>query len=168
MLPMCSRSAQTCPDGRRYHMMNDSVFSSQSCEWGTPVELFQRLDQEFHFSLDVCATASNAKCPRFFTRQDDGLSQPWVGRVWMNPPYGRGIDKWVAKAASCHKLCVCLLPVRSDTRWWHAYVMKAAEIRLLTRRLSFQGATNKAPFPAAIVIFDPKHTGPPRLTSMAA
>lgn len=81
----------------------------------------------------------------------------------MNAPYGRGIDKWVRKAFESSRSgckCVCLLPVRTDTKWWHDYVMNASEIRLLTRRLSFAGASNKAPFPSAIVIFDSEKAGP--------
>ena len=150
------------------NMLNASAYSSTTGEWATPPDLFERLDREFRFTLDVCATHQNAKCRRYFTRKEDGLVQPWSGNVWMNPPYGRGIDQWVAKAASSGVRCVCLLPVRSDTRWWHAYVMRASEIRLLTRRLSFEGSTNKAPFPAAIVLFEP---GSPRrlhVTSMEA
>jgi site-specific DNA-methyltransferase (adenine-specific) len=146
--------------------LNSSNYNSASCEWGTPISLFTRLDAEFAFDLDVCATSQNAKCRRYFTVKEDGLTQEWSGNIWMNPPYGRGIDKWVAKAASSHVMCVCLLPVRSDTRWWHAYVMRATEIRLLTRRLSFEGSTNKAPFPSAVVVFKPGVYSPIRLTSM--
>jgi phage N-6-adenine-methyltransferase len=144
-------------------MLNDSLYSSAKMDWGTPESLFRALDEEFAFDLDVCATHANAKCRRFFSPQDDGLSKSWDGMVWMNPPYGRGIDQWVRKAYSesasgC--VCVCLLPVRSDTKWWHDYVMKSKEIRLLTRRLSFDGAKNKAPFPAAIVVFGGKDNSP--------
>jgi phage N-6-adenine-methyltransferase len=145
----------------------DVHFSSDKMDWETPDDLFKKLDQEFHFTLDVCATKHNKKCKRFFSPEDDGLSQDWSGEVcWMNPPYGREIKRWVDKAytTTCSEcICVCLLPVRSDTQWWHNFVMKSAEIRFLTKRLSFQGSNNKAPFPAVIVVFSGKNTSYPKL-----
>lgn len=139
-------------------MLNNSLYSSDKMDWETPKQLFNKLNEEFYFSLDVCATPINTKCKMFFAIGDQSLDRDWFGIVWMNPPYGREISKWVAKAynesrkTNCR--CVCLLPVRSDTKWWHQYVMRASEIRLLNKRLSFEGANNKAPFPVAIVIFD--------------
>lgn len=150
-------------------MLNKSLYSSNKDDWETPKDLFKKLDREFGFTQDVCANTNNKKCDNYFSIQDDGLKQPWFGVAWMNPPYGRGIDKWLAKAyRESHNdcICVCLLPVRSDTKWWHNYVMKSYEIRLLTRRLSFEGSNNKAPFPAAIVIFKPGSTKP-ILTSLS-
>lgn len=134
-------------------MLNKSLYASDKSDWATPQNLFDKLNAEFAFDLDVCANKQNAKCKKYFTIQDDGLSQVWFGNCFMNPPYGRGIDLWIKKAFESNCLCVCLIPVRSDTKWWHNYVMKSSEIRLLTRRLSFEGSNNKAPFPAAIVIF---------------
>jgi site-specific DNA-methyltransferase (adenine-specific) len=99
-------------------------FSSETDLWSTPQDFFERLDDEFHFTLDPCATIDNAKCQRFFTVEDDGLAQNWDGeRVFMNPPYGRGIGAWVKKAYESKALVVCLLPARTDTRWWHDYVI---------------------------------------------
>lgn len=140
-------------------MLNGSLYTSNKSDWSTPQTLFDRLDEEFRFDFDVCATRDNAKCCGYFGPDDGALTKSWegLGTLWMNPPYGRGIRDWVAKAFEASRAgatCVCLLPVRSDTRWWHDYVMKASEIRLLTRRLTFEGAGNKAPFPAAIVVFD--------------
>jgi phage N-6-adenine-methyltransferase len=137
--------------------LNPSLYSSSKTDWGTPQFLFDRLNLEFNFDLDVCAVPANAKCKRYFTPEIDGLKQEWWARTaWLNPPYGRGIDQWVKKAwqeaENGHCKCVALLPVRSDTKWWHHFVMKSNEIRLLTRRLTFEGAGNKAPFPAAIVV----------------
>lgn len=149
-------------------MLNESLYSSEKMDWSTPQYLFDLLNKEFSFTLDVCATAVNAKCDKFYSPKEDGLIQSWKETAWMNPPYGRGIDKWVKKAYedSRHNCtCVCLIPVRSDTRWWHDYVMKSSEIRLLTRRLSFEGSNNKAPFPAAIVVFKSNSTIP-ALTAM--
>ncbi len=73
-------------------------FSSKTDLWATPQELFDRLDREFRFDLDVCATPENAKCERYFTPEQDGLVQEWRGVCWMNPPYGRMIGRWVEKA----------------------------------------------------------------------
>lgn len=133
-------------------------FSSKSYEWETPQDLFNKLWEEFHLNLDVCASRKNAKCPKYFSIQDDGLSQSWIGwRCWMNPPYGRDIKKWIQKAYETAKytdgLVVCLIPSRTDTSYWHDYVMKANEIRYIRGRLKFNGSKWNAPFPAAIVIF---------------
>jgi phage N-6-adenine-methyltransferase len=133
-------------------------FRSDRHTWGTPQAFFDTLDAEFAFTLDTCALPSHAKCPRFYTPADDGLQQPWIGICWCNPPYGRVIAQWVQKAyesAQHGALVVCLLPARVDTRWWHQYVMRAAEIRYLPGRLKFVGAKSRAPFPSAVVIFRP-------------
>lgn len=80
-------------------MINDSLFSSRTEEWATPQDLFNKLNTEFNFTLDPCATADNAKCSKFFTKEQDGLAQSWQGeRVFMNPPYGRSIGLWIKKA----------------------------------------------------------------------
>lgn len=128
-------------------------FSSKSSEWGTPIELFKELDREFHFDLDVCATPQNAKCKKYFTEIEDGLTQNWEGVCWMNPPYGRQIHKWVKKAAESKTKVICLLPSRTDTAWWHDYCIKYGNIRFLRGRIKFDGAKHGAPFPSAIVIF---------------
>ena len=131
-------------------------FSSATGEWETPQTLFDELDRIFGgFTLDPCASADNAKCERFFTRSDDGLSQPWTGKVFMNPPYGRQIGLWIKKAfeeSQKGTLVVCLLPARVDTRWWHDYASKGY-VYFLQGRLKFGTATNAAPFPSAIVTF---------------
>jgi phage N-6-adenine-methyltransferase len=132
------------------------LFSSVRTEWETPPALFQRLDQEFSFTLDVCATRANRKCPTYFAARQDGLRQRWSGRCWMNPPYGRSIGRWIAKAVQESRrsaTVVCLLPARTDTVWWHNGVMRACEIRLIKGRLTFVGAPSPAPFPSAIAIF---------------
>jgi phage N-6-adenine-methyltransferase len=134
-------------------------FSSKTDLWATPPEFFARLDAEFHFETDVCALPENAKCRRYFTPSVDGLKQKWEGVVYSNPPYGRRLPKWVKKAYESALLgatVVCLLPARTDTAWWHDYVMKASEIRLIRGRLKFGGAKNSAPFPSAVVVFRPE------------
>lgn len=145
--------------------MNNVHFSSATDLWSTPHWLFDRLHAEFEFDLDVCALPENAKCDRFISPQQDGLISSWrlerdVRSVaWMNPPYGRSIDRWVAqawRAANWYMDCelvVCLLPARTDTRWWWQYCTKG-EIRFLPGRLKFGGSKNSAPFPSAVVIFE--------------
>lgn len=139
--------------------VTDNVhFSSATDLWSTPQKLFDELDNEFHFTLDVCALPENAKCEQFYGPADNGLLQTWIGTCWMNPPYGRAIGKWVAKAhqeAREGVTVVALLPARTDTQWWHEYVCKASEIRYLRGRLRFGNATNSAPFPSAVVVFLP-------------
>lgn len=134
-------------------------FSSATDDWATPQEFFDELDAEFDFTLDVCASDSNAKCGRYFTRDDDGLSQTWdAERCWMNPPYGREIKEWMRKAYGSSlegALVVCLVPARTDTAWWHDYAAKATEIRFVRGRLRFGSAKHSAPFPSAVVVFRP-------------
>lgn len=132
--------------------MNQGMYSSTTPEWSTPQYLFDELDKEFHFTLDPCATKENAKCKKFYTREDDGLSKSWKGEtVFMNPPYGREIGKWVAKISS--EGGVALLPARTDTKWFHDYIYKKAEVRFIKGRLKFGGSKNSAPFPSMVVIF---------------
>ena len=136
--------------------INPGLFSSKTVECETPQAFFDRLDAEFDFTLDPCATPENAKCDKFFTKENDGLLQHWHGRVFVNPPYGRVIGDWVAKAYGAAQsngaTVVMLIPSRTDTRWWHDWVMRAQEIRFVKGRLKF-GGRNSAPFPSAVVIF---------------
>jgi len=138
--------------------LNAGLMSSHKDDWETPWDFFRRLDAVYHFDLDVCATPSNAKCPRFLTPEDDGLAQTWDGVCWMNPPYGRNIGPWVAKAHAESQrgvTVVCLIPARTDTRWWHRHVMKATYIAVVPGRIKFVGAKQDAPFPSAVVVFGP-------------
>lgn len=138
-------------------------FQSDRHDWETPQALFDELDQSFHFDLDVCATQDNAKCVAFFSPEDNGLTMDWGRhRCWMNPPYGRQIGKWIQKAYKASTrgaTVVCLIPSRTDTRWWHEYVMRADSIWFIQGRLKFGNSENSAPFPSAIVIFN-GHEGP--------
>lgn len=132
-------------------------FSSETDLWATPQDFFDKLDAEFNFELDVCATHENAKCKKYYTVRENGLLQRWQGVCWMNPPYGRVIGEWVKKAyesAQDGATVVCLVPARTDTRWWHDYCMKG-EIRFVRGRLKFGTAKENAPFPNAVVIFRP-------------
>lgn len=138
--------------------MTTGLFSSRTEEWETPQYVFDTLNNEFHFTLDVCATHENTKCKRFFTKEENGLAMSWSGSVFMNPPYGREIYKWMQKAYSQIQFAnhiVCLVPARTDTRWWHDWAMKADEIRLIKGRLKFGDGKQSAPFPSCVVIFKP-------------
>jgi phage N-6-adenine-methyltransferase len=134
-------------------------YTSEKQTWETPQDFFDLLDSEFHFDVDVCAEHETAKCNTYYTVGDDGLSEEWSGICWMNPPYGRKIGKWLKKAYESSQAhgatVVCLIPARTDTAWWHDYVMKASEIRFVRGRLKFGGVTNSAPFPNAVVVFRP-------------
>ena len=139
------------------------LFSSLSSEWETPAELFEELDKEFRFTVDVFDSPGNTKCAVYLSSEDavSALVLHWTGICWMNPPYGRQIGRWVHKArlsAQAGATVVCLLPSRTDTRWWHNDVMKAAEIRFIQGRLYFERdgkQLGRSPFPSAIVIFRP-------------
>ena len=137
--------------------LNRGMFSSGFDDWETPQDFFDAIDEVFHFDLDVCATPFNAKCGRYYTKAEDGLSRIWRGICWMNPPYGREISKWVRKAYESSReagtVLVCLLPARTDTKWWHEYVAAYAEcVKFIRGRLKFSGK-GSAPFPSALVVF---------------
>ena len=136
------------------------MFSSNDMTWETPQWLFDKLDKEFNFTIDVCALPETAKCKNYYTPQIDGLKQDWEDNIcWMNPPYGREVGVWIEKAykeSLKGAIVVCLIPSRTDTKYWHDYCMKANEIRFIKGRLKFGDSKNSAPFPSAIVIFNGK------------
>ncbi len=135
----------------------EALMSSKEVCWSTPQWLFDQLDAEFHFTLDVCAVPTNAKCPNYFTPEVDGLQQEWAGVCWMNPPYGRSITDWVKKAyetSLCGHTVVCLLPARTDTKWFHEYCTKG-ECRWIKGRLKFGASKNSATFPSFVCVFRP-------------
>ncbi len=142
---------------------NGTAFSHKSVEWETPDWLFEKLDNEFHFTLDVCATDDNYKCERYYTTEDDGLAQDWGKETcFCNPPFGRGtLRDWLRKAIDSARkgaTVVCLIPARTDTRFFHEFVMSAAEVRFVKGRIKFEldgKALAPAPFPSAIVVFRP-------------
>ncbi len=145
---------------RTNHLMQ-IMASSERTDWATPQAWFDYLHLEFKFSLDPCCTHANAKCPRRYTPAEDGLAQSWAEeRVFMNPPYGRELPRWLKKAYEAARdhgaLVVCFVPARVDTEWWHRYAAKASEIRFPVGRVKFTGAETGAPFPVAIVIFRPR------------
>jgi site-specific DNA-methyltransferase (adenine-specific) len=140
-------------------MNTDLMFSSSTDQWSTPQQFFHDWAKLFPFTLDVCADASNAKCARYFTREDDGLAQDWApATCWMNPPYGREIGRWVRKAHEESRkgaTVVCLLPARTDTAWWHDYVIEHAQVAFIRGRIKFGDAKSGAPFPSAVAVFYP-------------
>ena len=143
-------------------MNTDVMFSSATDNWSTPQDFFDKLNDEFHFTLDVCADENNHKCEHYYTKEINGLSRPWIGTVWCNPPYGRKIGEWVRRAYLSSNIgsatVVMLLPARTDTRWFHDYIYNKSntEIRFIKGRLKFGGCKNSAPFPSMVVIFRSK------------
>jgi len=138
--------------------LQKSMVSSKSNEWETPQALFDELDMEFHFTLDPCATEQNAKCEKYYTKNDNGLKLSWAGEVvFMNPPYGGNTGKWIEKAwyeSGNGAIIVCLIVSSTDRSYWHDYIFPYAnEIRWLRGRVTFGEAQSTAPFASAIVIF---------------
>ncbi|MCL2650773.1 MAG: phage N-6-adenine-methyltransferase [Candidatus Azobacteroides sp.] len=139
--------------------MNKVLFSSQNNDWSTPQAFFDKLNEEFHFTLDACALPENAKCKLYFTPEMDGLSRSWSDHTaFVNPPYGKQIAAWVEKCY--HESCkentkvVLLIPARTDTVYFHRFIYKKAEeIRFIKGRLKFGNAKNSAPFPSMVVIY---------------
>lgn len=138
-------------------MNNNLMFSSKDQTWETPIEFFNKVNEEFKFDIDVCAVDETAKCSNYYTPEIDGLKQDWNGTCWMNPPYGREIGRWIEKAyieSTKGATVVCLIPARTDTKYWHDYIFKyAEEIRFIKGRLKFGNNANSAPFPSALVVF---------------
>jgi len=133
-------------------------YQSVRHDHGTPKDLFGLFNAEFHFTIDACAEPHTALCERYYTYHENAFIQDFRGEVvWMNPPYGREIGKWMALAyneSQKGSTWVCLVPSRTDTKWWHEIVMEG-EIRFIRGRLRFKDMINNAPFPSAIVIFRP-------------
>lgn len=133
----------------------DYHYSVKTIEWETPQDFFDALNQKFKFTLDVCANKRNTKCKKYYSKRDDGLSKKWRGTCWMNPPYGRQIGKWMQKAYESARdgaTVVCLVPARTDARWWHDFAMKG-KITFIRGRLKFGGSKWNAPFPNAVITF---------------
>lgn len=139
-------------------MLNNALFSSNKEDWETPDDLFVELNKEFMFNIDVASNADNHKCGTYFTKERSAFDNKWFGTVWCNPPYGKEISKWVKACHDYDGISVMLLPVRTDTKWFHEYIYNnpKAEIRFLKGRLKFKGANSSAPFPSMIVVFNKK------------
>lgn len=145
--------------------MNKSLLSSKKMDWCTPQDFYNELDAKYHFTLDAAATEKSAKCKNYYTPKTDGLSNPWGtfgGAVFCNPPYGRDIGKWVKKAfeeARGGQTIVLLIPARTDTSYFHDYILGRADIKFVRGRLKFEDESgNKgdcAPFPSMVVTYNP-------------
>lgn len=136
--------------------IKQSWFNRDKTEYETPDDLFRALDNEFHFTLDVAASKYNAKCSKYFTKEENALEIEWGTDeiCWMNPPFGRQLKKWVQKAyteSGKGNIVVCLLPARTNTNWWHDYCMKG-EIRFLKGQITFKGYERGLWMPFAVVI----------------
>ena len=147
------------------------MFSSKSDELETPQSFFNKLNKTYKFTLDPCSTSQSAKCEKYYTLEDNGLSKSWKDEiVFVNPPYGK-IKDWVKKAhdesINNGAVVVMLIPARTDTRYWHDYIMEEADsIYFVKGRLKFGNSPNSAPFPSAVVVFDRtkfKWVGGPRV-----
>jgi len=144
------------------------MFSNKNNAWCTPRDFFNKLNQEFNFTLDPCCLPKSALCKKFYTPDDDGLKQSWDNEVvFCNPPYGRELGKWVKKASESRGgQVVMLIPARTDTRYFHDYIYQKenVEIRFIKGRLKFidmdyigkeeDRKMSPAPFPSMIVIFN--------------
>jgi|TARA_R110000751_G_scaffold201188_2_gene306005 phage N-6-adenine-methyltransferase len=158
-----------------FSLPGSALFSRASDEWSTPNDLYTALDDEFCFTLDAAATAENTKSPTFLDRDRDALKERWglipshrstPPSVWVNPPYSR-VRHFMAKAveeAARGCTVVCLVPSRTDTKWWHESVWDAAthqprpgvEVRFLRGRVKFGDGKGSAPFPSAVIILRPQ------------
>jgi site-specific DNA-methyltransferase (adenine-specific) len=141
------------------------MFSSERQDWATPQDVFDKLNEEFNFTLDSCCTEKTAKCKKFFTPEIDGLKQSWEGeRCFVNPPFGREQSSWIKKgfeeSRKPNTLVVFLIPARTDTRAFHKYLYPYAELRFIKGRLKFVNPSSNtpkekwtaAPFPSMVCI----------------
>jgi site-specific DNA-methyltransferase (adenine-specific) len=135
-------------------------FLSQSVDWATPDGVYDELDREFHFDTDPCILGGGVMWSdgkfSYIDKTANGLEIEWGGATFVNPPYGRAIGAWTAKAlaeSKRGKTVVMLIPSRTDTIWWHRDIMQANEIRFIKGRLKFGDSVNSAPFPSAVVVF---------------
>lgn len=128
-------------------MIDRVLFSRKSDEWATPKETYDALNGEFDFTDDPCPLGAT-----------DGLTREWGERVYVNPPYSN-IRDFVKKAmeemdAGRSKVVVFLVPSRTDTKWFHEYVLgRGGEIRFIKGRLKFGESKNSAPFPSMVVVW---------------
>ena len=167
------KSAAAAPPGG-FTGAGGAAFSSARDDWETPAWLFSALDSEFHFTLDAASSDANANCERHLTKRDDGLAADWGGeRVWVNPPYGRGVGAWARKAAiegaKPRTTVALLVAARTDTEWFLRYILGHAEIRLVRGRIRFElagVAQGPAPFPSMVAVFG-EGAAPGKVSSIA-
>lgn len=137
----------------------DNKFKSNSVEYSSPLKIVEPLINEFKLTIDVCANNMNYKCSKYWTKEEDALSKDWVGNCWMNPPFNRELSKWVIKAfVETEKqggTKVCLIPVRSNTKWWSIYSINS-EIRFINGEVNFNDEKRGLWLPMCIMIFGEK------------
>ena len=128
-------------------------FNSELQEYETPDELFSRLDSIFGFTRDVCASEENKKCEQYWSKFDSCLEKEWDGTNWMNPPF-KNMKQFIKKAYEQRNnaVTVCLIPARTNTKWWHEFCMNG-EVLFICGRPKFKGCVHGLPQPLAIVIF---------------
>ena len=135
-------------------MITPGLFTSLTDNWATPQGFFNQINNVFDFTVDVCASASNHKCPRYYDVKANGLAQNWDGETaWMNPPYGRTISAWVKKASETKGIVVGLLPSRTDPVWFQEYVLDKAIVVYLGGRLRFGDESKPAPFGSILAVW---------------
>lgn len=160
----------------------EAMFTSNSDEWNTPQDLFDTLNKEFEFALDAAASKDNSKTIYYLKKNSEvdalttnwyeSLSKIWKWKgnknVWLNPPYSqnKAFMKKAYEESEKGLTVVCLIPSRTDTKYWHDYVMKASEIRFIKGRLKFSDSKNSAPFPSCIVIFSEHDNETPLISSI--
>lgn len=150
--------------------INPAMYSSIKDEWSTPQEFFDRLDKQFEFTLDAAGTFENAKVKSYFDIGQNGLACSWHGfTVFVNPPFSL-VGEFVQKAceeSKKHRITVVMLiAARTDTKYFHQFVMRAKEIRFVKGRLKFGGSTNSAPFPSMVVVWSPGKHKVPKISTM--
>ena len=136
-------------------------FDSIKQDWNTPKSLFDKLNDEFNFKRDLAATSENSLCSKYYTKENDGLKQEWVGVCWLNPPYGDKSSKmvdWIKKAYESTQenpdlTVVMLIPARTNTKWFHNYCLKSSEVRFICGRPKFGDSKHGLPQPLVLVIF---------------
>ncbi len=138
-------------------MKNNVVFSHQTDEWKTPISLFNLLNERFNFTLDPCSTIENHLCPKYYTKENNGLDQSWFNEiVFVNPPYSQ-IALWAEKCSKEYLVnktkIVLLIPARTDTKYFHSFILPYASIVFIKGRLKFSGK-GPAPFPSILCIYE--------------
>lgn len=137
-------------------------FKSNQIVYSTPAKLFSLMNDEFNFTLDVCANSENNKCKNYFTEEDDGLKQDWKGVCWMNPPFNKELKKWVIKARDESKkhnsIICCLVPFRGNTVWFKNVCMDS-EIRFIIGEVNFNDLNRGLWLPMCFMIFGSERVG---------
>lgn len=144
----------------------NNKFDSIRQDWNTPKDLFEKINEEFHFEWDLASSLDNALCSNFYTKEEDGLKQNWTGTCWLNPPYGDKSSKmvdWIKKAYldtqnNSDLTVVMLIPARTNTKWFHEYCMKSYEIKFICGRPKFRDSKHGLPQPLVLVVFKKSET----------